>query len=242
MDATLQTILVVFAACAGAFSQSAFGFGSPAVSMPLITMIAGLNIATPLVAMVLLVTNIVIVASDWRQIEFKAVWRVLFATILSLPLGLLLVIYVPMGVGVKILGVLLIVFGLYFLLPLKLPYLQGAFWDVVWGVLAGVVGAAYNFTGLPVIIYYAMRRWSPARFRATLSGYFLPSTAAIFISHIIAGFWTPQIIKLSWTTLPFVLATIAIGSWLNHRLEAKKFQFALALLVTAMGGLILLRS
>lgn len=241
MDATLQTILVVFAACAGAFSQSAFGFGSPAISMPIITLVAGLNVATPLVAMVLLVTNVVIVASDWRQIEFRALWRVLLATILSLPLGLLLVFYVPPAVGVKILGGLLVIFGLYFLLPLKLPYLQGTFWDIIWGVFAGVVGAAYNFTGLPVIIYYAMRRWPPVRFRATLSGYFLPSTAAIFISHILAGFWTTQIIRLSWITLPFVLLTIALGSWLNHRLEASRFARILAVLVTAMGVLMLIR-
>jgi uncharacterized protein len=40
-----------------------------------------------------------------------------------------------------------------------------------------VFGGAYGMNGPPLVVYRAMRRWSPPHFRAILEGYFLPASA-----------------------------------------------------------------
>ena len=41
--------------------------------------------------------------------------------------------------------------------------------------------------GPPLVIYGALRRWSPQYFRATLQGYFLPATLAGLIGYAATG-------------------------------------------------------
>ena len=42
----------------------------------------------------------------------------------------------------------------------------------LFGFVAGVLGAAYNTSGVVITIYATLRDWSPDRFRSTLQSYF----------------------------------------------------------------------
>ena len=88
------------------------------------------------------------------------------------------------------LGILLIAVGLYNLRTSVLPRLKHIGWAHAFGFLSGMLGAAYNVNAAPVAVYGILRRWPPEHFRATLQGYFLPSTLLIVASHGLAGLWT----------------------------------------------------
>ena len=105
--------------------------------------------------------------------------------------------------------------------------------------MAGVLGGAYNTNGPPVVIYGALRRWPPERFRATLQGYFLPTGLLILTTHGLAGLWTPQILQLYGLSLPLILTAIFLGGKLNQRISPGGFERLIYLSLLGLGFLLL---
>ncbi|NER79768.1 MAG: sulfite exporter TauE/SafE family protein, partial [Leptolyngbya sp. SIO1D8] len=136
------------------------------------------------------------------------------------------------------LGIFLIGFGIYRLANWHLLKLEASFWAIPFGFVAGILGGAYNTNGPPVVIYGEMRRWSPAQFRATLQGYFLPAGLGIAASHGLTGLWNAEIFRLYGVSLPGILGAIAIGGWINQRLTVGRFQFLLSGLLIFFGVLL----
>lgn len=130
-------------------------------------------------------------------------------------------------------------FSLYRFQQWQLPPLQAAYWPYLCGLVAGVLGGAYNINGPPVMLYGTAQGWAPQQFRATLFGYFLPSGIITATTHAIAGLWQPDTLSLYWTCLPWALVALALGQFLNARLPAANFDQALSVLVGLLGGVLL---
>jgi hypothetical protein len=68
-----------------------------------------------------------------------------------------------------------------------------------------------------------MRSWSPAHFRATLQGYFLPASAVGMCGYWAAGLWTVEVTGyFAWSLAPMALA-IVLGRLANRRLSLGAF-------------------
>jgi len=93
----------------------------------------------------------------------------------------------------------------------------------IFGLAAGILGGAYGMNGPPLVIYGALRRWSPEHFRATLQGYFLPASLAGMAGYAIAGLWTPAVTHHYLLSLPAAIAAIVLGRAVNRRLDARHF-------------------
>jgi uncharacterized membrane protein YfcA len=79
--------------------------------------------------------------------------------------------------------------------------------------------------GPPLVIYGALRGWSPERFRATLQGYFLPASLVGMVGYWLAGLWVPAVTRYYLLTLPLAVAAIFLGRMINRRLNARLFVF-----------------
>lgn len=77
--------------------------------------------------------------------------------------------------------------------------------------------------GPPLVIYGAMRRWSPQHFRATLQGYFLPASLAAMFGYWMAGLWVPAVTHFYLVSLSVAVPAIFLGRIINHRLEGSTF-------------------
>jgi hypothetical protein len=86
-----------------------------------------------------------------------------------------------------------------------------------------VLGGAYGMNGPPLVVYGALRRWSPEHFRATLQGYFLPASVIGMIGYWAAGLWTATVSRYYLLSLPTALLAIALGRVINRRFEARRF-------------------
>ncbi|MDB9496295.1 sulfite exporter TauE/SafE family protein [Spirulina major CS-329] len=93
--------------------QSSFGFGSALVAMPLLSLVLDLKTASPLFALVALTINSIIVLQGWQAIEIQAVWRLVVATWIGIPLGVGMVAIAPTPWITTGLSLFLIFFGLY---------------------------------------------------------------------------------------------------------------------------------
>lgn len=226
------TLIVLFGAT---LTASTFGFGGALFSMPLLTLVVGLEVATPLYGLVGWTTALMVMGTSWREAKLQLVWRLLLATLVGIPLGVLLVRILPSALLVRGLGIFLIAFGIYRFFALPMPILRRLAWAYPFGLVAGVLGGAFNTGGPPVVVYATMNRWPPETFRATLQGCFLVTGLGVLISHGLGGLWTAQVLRLFVLSLPVVLPTVWLGGWLNRRMPMQQFERFLFVILIVLG-------
>ncbi len=218
--------------------RATLGFGNALLAMPLLTLTVGIHIATPLVGLVSFTTAIFMLLGHWRHVDFGAAWRLVLASFFGIPLGLVMLTQAPEHLIKGLLGLVLILFGLYKLLQFELPRLQSSRTAYAFGFGAGVLGGAYNTNGPFVIIYGTLARWTPEQFRSTLQGYFLISGLVILASHAVAGLWTADVLWLFGATLPVTLLAIVLGNKLARFLPARRFDRLVHMVLVVMGILL----
>ena len=235
MTDLLLTSLILFGAT---LISSTFGFGNALFAMPLLTLLLDISTATPLFGLVGPTISSIILARNWQRVEVASAWRLITTTLVGIPVGVWLVKQVPKDLITQGLGLCLVGFGLYRLGNWQLVKLEAPAWAVPFGLVAGILGGAYNTNGPPIVIYGEMRRWSPAEFRATLQSYFFPAGLGILLSHAAGGLWHGYIFQLYGVALPGILVAIALGGWINHRLSVERFQKLLSVLLIMLGALL----
>ncbi|MEW6335130.1 MAG: sulfite exporter TauE/SafE family protein [Thermodesulfobacteriota bacterium] len=241
LDTTaIAVVLVVFVS---SLVRAVFGFGNSLVAMPLLAMTPlGMKTVSPLVALIATMLAVMILAREWRIIDFRSTWRLIAATLPGIPLGLLLLKGPYEEAGKIILALVIIGFSLYSLIRPRFSALPQEWAAYPFGFIAGILGGAYNSNGPPVVIYGTLRRWTPARFRANLQGYLFPTSVIIIAGHGLGGFWTPSVGWYLLISLPAILLAVWLGTRLNHRIPQGHFDRYVHILLILIGSLLLVRT
>jgi uncharacterized membrane protein YfcA len=238
---TIHVLIVVFAAT---LIRSAFGFGEALFAVPLLAFRLPLSIATPLAVLISITIAGVVVVQDWRKVDWRSAGWLVTATVFGIPFGLLLLTSSHQAALKAVLGLFLIAFCIYSLNGRKTQGLKirGATWLVGCGLFAGVLGGAYGMNGPPLVIYGAMRGWTPQEFRATLQGYFLPASILGMFGYWYQGLWVTAVTRYYLESLPAVLPAIFLGRIINHRLRGELFLRFVYLSLAAIGAALLIQS
>ena len=237
------TVLVLAIIFVSTLVRAVFGFGNALIAMPLLAMTSiGMKTATPLVALIATLLSLTIIVKDWRIIDLKSTWRLLIATIPGIPLGLLLIKGPYENTGKIILALIIIGFSLYSLLQPRLFTLRQEWTAYPFVFLAGILGGAYNTNGPPVVIYGTLRKWPPYLFRATLQGYFFPSSLIIIAGHGLGGFWTATVGWHFLLSLPAVLLSIWIGNRVNRLIPQGRFNQYVHILLILIGAMLFIQT
>jgi uncharacterized protein len=218
---TIAVLLVVFIST---LVRTVFGFGNALIAMPLLAIIGvGMKIATPLVALLSFVLGVGLLVTNWKKVDVKSAWRLLLATVPGIPIGTMLLKGDYQSIGEIALSLIIIGFSSYSLFKTRLIAPIKEWMTYPFGFLAGILGGAYNSNGPPVIIYGTLHRWMPDEFRATLQGYFLPSSVIIAAGHGLGGLWTSEVCNYFFLSLPLTLLTIWIGGRLQRFIPSGRF-------------------
>lgn len=228
----LYLLVVIFLAV---FVQSAAGFGVALVAMAALPPIIGLTSAAPLVALVALLLEVFLVVYYRQALRIENIWRVIAASLLGVPLGVLFLKNIPERFTLSLLGVVIAGYALYALLRLRLPRLERPMWAYLFGFAAGMLGGAYNTSGPPVIIYGNCRGWAPAEFKGNLQGFFLISSVVVAASHYLGGNFTPQVWRDFVLALPALGIGLAAGLSLDRRIRPETFRSGVLLLLLVLG-------
>jgi len=219
--------------------RSALGFGEALIAVPLLAFVQPVEIAAPVAVLVSITVAAIVVAQDWRHVHVRSAAWLVFFTLPGIPLGLLLLRSVSEPLVKGALGVVVAGFAASALRRRAAYELTNDRWAWLFGVSAGVLGGAYGMNGPPLVIYGALRRWSPEHFRATLQGYFLPASLIGMIGYWAAGLWTPSVNRYYLLSLPAVLLAIPLGRVMNRRLDVDRFRvYVHAGLLASGGGLL----
>lgn len=240
----LTVFLAVFLGC---MTQTAIGFGSMLIAMPMLTLVLTLRVAAPLMALLALPTTLYIFHQNRRGIDWPEVARVMCGALVGVPLGLWALGNVNPAWIMRLVGGLLVLYVVYVLaieprvlrrpgshnsnLPLSLAV----------GLCTGVLGGAFNTGGPPLILYGDWLRWPRERFKAILQGVFLSNGSLIVGGHVLAG-------NVRGELLPYALAAapgIAMGLYAGHRLDRflnpERFRIAVLGMMALMGLSLLVR-
>ena len=228
----LLVSLVIFLAV---FTQSLTGFGSALVAMALLPAMIGIRTATPLVALVGLTIEISLLLRYHAAFRLQSVWRLAVASVVGIPLGLLVLRRVDERLALATLGCVLVGYALYALIGRPLPGMKSNAWAYGTGFVAGMLGGAYNTSGPPVVIYGDAQRWLPAEFKSNLQGFFLVTNLVVIAGHALSGNLTYRV----WVGYLWVLPAIALGILLGTRLDGRinpaLFRKLVLLLLIVMG-------
>lgn len=242
---TLNVLLVVFVAT---LIRSTFGFGEALVAVPLLALTIPVRTAAPLAVLLSITIAAVVVVQDWRKIHIRSTGWLLAPTFVGIPLGVLLLTAGHQNAVKAALAVVIIAFSSYSLVSAWLgarpPELErdSRRWLLGCGFLAGVLGGAYGMNGPPLVLYGAMRRWSPQHFRATLQGYFLPASIVAMFGYWLAGLWTPVLNHYFLWSLVVVLPAIFLGRAANQRLHGESFLQLVHCGLVLVGALLLFQT
>ncbi len=224
------------------FTRSTFGFGDALIAMPLLAMAVGINVATPLVGLIAVTISITILIKQWRNVHLKSVSMLIIPTLLGIPIGILLLKGLYDNVMKLVLAVVIIIFSLYRIFKPRLFTLTNDRFAYIFGLLAGILGGAYNTNGPPVVIYGSLRQWNPEKFRATLQGYFLPTGLMIALGHGLGGLWSRQVLLDYLICLPVVFIAILLGGRLNSKIPKGKFDNCVYACLIVIGIILLINT
>ena len=232
------TLLILFLA---AFIKAVLGFGESLVAIPLLTLVIGVQAATPLVSLIAATVTLLIMTRSWQKIDLGATWRLTLSAAIGIPAGIWGLSRFPSIWLVIGLGVMLILTGLFYLTRPTLPPLQDQRWAYLFGFLSGIFGGAYSMASPPTLVYSTMRRWSPEQFRVTLQSFFLPVSAMILIGHAAAGLWTSQVLWLYAISWPVMLVAFWAGNRFSQQLETALFERIIYVSLIILGGVLIYR-
>lgn len=221
-QATLQILAVVFVAT---LVRSTFGFGEALIAVPLLAIVIPIETAAPLAVLLSITIAAVVVVQDWRKVHLRSTAWLLVPTFLGIPWGIALLNSVHPHLVKPVLAMVIVAFSGYFLLGRKPPELTSDSrpWLLGCGFFAGVLGGAYGMNGPPLVVYGAMRRWSPQHFRATVQGYFLLASLVAMAGYWLAGLWVAAVMRDYLISLTVAMPAIFLGRAINRRLREDAF-------------------
>ena len=240
MSTTAVFFLVLVVIFFSTLIRSTFGFGNALIAMPLLVLLIGVRAASPLVALAGSVISILMLIQGWQALQWKETLFLLGASLPGIPLGLVLLTSVPESLVRSILGLVLIGFGLYNLSGIQLPHQPSRWLALPFGLLAGILGGAYNTNGPPIIIYAVFQGWTKDQFKASLQGFFLASNLLIIAGHGLSGLWTPEIGLYFLGSIPLVGLAVYLGNRISTRFSQEIFNRIIYLILILTGILMFL--
>ena len=232
--------MLFLVALAAAFTQSLTGFGSALVSMAVLPGLIGIRTAAPLVTLITVTIDVALLARYRQALNLRAIWRLVTALVLGVPLGILVLRRVEERFVLAILGVVIAGYALYALLSPRLPRLEHPAWAYGFGFLAGVLGGAYNTSGPPVVIFGNCQRWPPSEFKGNLQGFFLVNDLLVIAGHALSQNLTPLVLRDYLIVLPALIVGLFVGGRLDRRVDPGLFRKIVLVLLVVMGLRLLL--
>ncbi|MCL7453359.1 MAG: sulfite exporter TauE/SafE family protein [Anaerolineae bacterium] len=221
--------------------QSLSGFGFAILVMPVVTLLVGLRIAAPMVALTGLTVYIINLVRYRQAIDGRELARLGLATAIGVPVGIWALVNVQEAVVNRVLGLIMVGYAAYTLLAPRTERQVPRWWVYPAGFLAGCLGGAYNTPGPPVIVYGALRQWPRGEFRAILQALFLVNATLVVGAHLVAGHFDGTVLRLYLWAVPALAVGILAGSRLDARVGRQQFRLVVLGAILGIGLLLLFR-
>ena len=157
------------------FIQGLSGFGSVLVALPILVLFLDFDLAVPLASIWGMTINTILLLQLRAHLRLKNILPLTLAAIPGIPLGVYILVNANTRLLEMLLGVLLLIFSLYFIWSGGKTRKLSSRWLYPAGFCSGFLGGSLAMSGPPVIVYTALQPWDKDEMKSTLTGYFFLS-------------------------------------------------------------------
>lgn len=204
------------------------GFGSTALSLPLLSALMGIGLVKPVLMMYVAPLAVYILAKSWKAIDWRHYGRMVLMMALGVPIGVLLYTWLPEKPLLGLLSAFTIAVSARGLIgtvraskdedkkaPQEKRYKGTLQLALVW--LGGIIHGAFASGGPLIIIYAAENVKGKTAFRATMCMMWLTVNVLMLAQMGFEGQLTTQV----WTLALWGLPVLALGTWLGDKLHER---------------------
>ncbi len=229
----------------GFVAEAAMGFGATVVTVTFAALLVPIEVVLPAFVPINIALSIYLIARA-RGVAVRVLLVELApALAVGCGVGLIAFRYGAHEVGKLVFALFVVVLAVTELLrapfpsyaakaPRPLTFAARTFLLFIGGLVHGLFGS-----GGPMVVYVTQRRVTEKHaFRVTLAVVWLALNAALLVNYGTLGLVGRDSIELSLALGLALLPALALGEWLHRRLDARRFQLAVCLLLL-LGGLAL---
>jgi len=220
--------------------QSLAGFGFALVAIALLPFFLDLSLAVPLVLLMCLLSSMGLWLYYWDNFSWKAIAPLVLSALISIPVGLVGLHYVPEDIARKALGSFIVLYVAYDVLRLvapavTMPSLESPRWAYLFGSISGFLTGAFTTGGPPLVMYANSKEWSPEEFKGNLPGVYVVALTFALTGHYFEGHLTPELWEIALYTTPMFAVGTGLGIVLSKKIDADSFKRLVLSLLGVIG-------
>ncbi|MBQ9305712.1 sulfite exporter TauE/SafE family protein [Butyrivibrio sp.] len=208
--------------------QGITGFAGTILAMPASLRLVGMRTAVPVLNLLGLLSGIYVFIGNREYINKKVLKKVVLVMGVTVIAGLFIKKLLLSNTRLLywILGFIVVTIALSGLVKIFRKAPEESLSEPVLNLLllaAGVVHGMYVCGGPLLIAYMTKKIPEKSSFRATISTTWIFLNGIIFLSHIYSGSFTPDVVRSSFISVPFLLGGMFAGSVLYKKMSQSFF-------------------
>lgn len=214
--------------------RGVIGFASALIAVPLLSLRLPLVMVVPVVGLLDYSASLTQGLQGRRLIRWRDIWPLAPFTAAGVTVGLHLLAGLRQGVLALFLGLFIVGYAIYTLLPFP-PWRGSRRWAAPAGFLGGFVGAVFGTGGPFYVVYLRLRQLEKSEFRASAAAIFLADGALRLGGYATAGFYGGEVLWLALAGLPVAAAGLFIGHRVHLSISQRGFVRLLGVVLLASG-------
>lgn len=211
---------------------------------PLLALVFEPRLAVVATALLGLVVGAGIARQARADVDWAVLRRVALVLAPSIVVGAALLASVEQGFLRRVLGLVVVGFGLRMLLQLRAGARFRRRWSprvgYVAGVLSGLLGGAFGTGGPPLVVYLENQLETRGQLRATLLMSLLVLDVIRVVSYVAGGLIERDALVTSLAMLPGAILGAVAGSRMHLRVGERLFRLSLGLFLLLSGSLLVI--
>lgn len=212
----LSLSLTIFAAH---FIGALTGFGCTVLALPFTISLIGMDCGKPVLTVVGLIQCLVVAISQFKDINWVEVKKIVFYVAIGMPIGLICYRYLPEDILITILSILMLMVSVKGILELK-GYKFKSPKNYLLNFLlffGGIIHGAFVSGGPLLMIYSTEKIKDKDTFRATMCIIWVILNTFLILDGAFSGIYTSTVLMYIMIALP----SLFIGIWLANKLTCK---------------------
>ena len=210
----IETAALAAIAFFGALIFGITGFGAALLTIPLATHFVPLKFALALFVLVDIAAALSVGLENPRNAVRREWTRLVPMILAGTALGVTLLVNLPRTTGMLLLGLFVMGFAAWTLLPRGEERIVPAGWAWVAGLAGGITSTVFGAGGPPYAMYLSQRGLSKEQFRATMGFATLTSISLRIVAFTLTGLLLdPEV----WWKALFVVPSCLAGIWVARK-------------------------
>ncbi len=227
-------LLIAAVVLAAAFLQTVSGFGFALFVVPLFGLFIDVKTGVVVSTLSGAVASTFHTVKDRNDINRPLARRLIGASLVGMPCGLLILVAIPSEVLQVVVGFLVLVAALLLVRRVVLPA-ESRWVDRIAGFVSGVLATATSTNGPPLVVALQAKQLSVAVFRPTVNSVFVAGAAVSIALYAVAGRIGWKETSAALFALPGLMLGIVAGRAMRQKVTARVFRSLVIILLVLTG-------